>query len=405
MKGAGIVVTGIGAACLNAPDTPTLWQRLLDRDAGLKEGAHFDTAPFRCRRNTMADTARIRAVLTRRRPDIAQALPDQSSRALIHGLAAATEALAMTKALPRAMRVGLSIGTTSGSDFDRFCAGDSPGMDPALAMPHAVLFAMADSLSLTGPVSQISNACTSGAAAIVQGVGMLRAGRADAVLAGGVDQARPADFAGFNALRAMSPRDCRAFDAHRDGMIIGDGAALLLLETERSARARGANVLARLDGFGLTSDAYHSTRPQPEGLQRAIRQALAMSGSEAGAVGYVNCHGTGTPANDVVEAEAIAQVFDQPDDAPVISSTKTVTGHLLGTAAAIEAVITILALRHGLVPPMAHSDTPDPAIALPMALGRAVPLDRRSALSTTLGFGGSNACLMFTLPDTLEKVA
>lgn len=408
-----IVITGIGVACLNTIDTKALWQRLLDRDHGLKEDAHFDTAPFRCRRNTITDTATIEAELLRRRPDLSGVLADKPPRALVHGLTAATEALTMA-GLPISAadmvterpRIGLSIGTTSGSEFDRFCAAAEEGSDssinPAMAAPHAVARSLAMTLGLDEPVSQISNACTSSAAAIIHGIGMLISGRVDAVLTGGVDQVRPADFAGFNALRAMSPRACRAFDRDRDGMIIGDGAALLLLESETAARKRGAPILAILDGYGLTSDAFHATKPRPEGLQRAIQQCLAMSDQPRERIGYVNCHGTGTPINDVIEAQAIASVFDDQTTVPVISSTKTVTGHLLGTAAALEAVITILILRHGLVPQMAHSEIPDPAITLPLALGRSVAIQKRSALSTTLGFGGSNACLMFSLSESLK---
>lgn len=403
-----LVITGFGAACHLSPDTGALWARLVARHAGLKPEAPFDTAAFRARNNTITDPATVRATLAARAPELAARLPEDPPRGLVYGLAAATEALTMAGLAPGGAAlpdgIGLSLGTTSGSDFDRFAAG-APGIDPALASPDGVITALAAALGLNGPRAQISNACTSSAAAIVQGAAMILSGRAETVLVGGADHARPADFAGFNALRAMSPQACRAFDRDRDGMIIGDGAAILVLERAKTAARRGARVLARLEGFGLASDAHHATRPRPEGLAQAIRAALAMAARRPEDYGYVNCHGTGTPANDITEAEAITAVFGTGPGAPVLSSTKTVTGHLLGSAAALEAVITLLILRAGLIPEMAHSVTPDPDIALPLALGRSHPLGARCALSTTLGFGGSNACLAFALPDDFERAA
>ena len=402
-----IVITGIGAACHRAMDTGALWDRLAAAAPGWKPDAPFDTAPYRCRMNAITDPAEALAALAARAPWLAAAIPPGAPRSLPVGLAAAHEALTMAGLDPDEIRVGLSIGTTSGSGMDDFAAGIGPDRASpaaegiaAAASSDAVLAGLASALGLTGPRAQISNACTSAAAAIIHGAGMLMTGRAAAVLAGGVDHAREADFAGFNAIRAMSPQALRAFDRDRDGMMIGDGAAFLLMEREADAIARGAAILARLDGFGIATDAFHATRPQPDGMTRAVTAALrlAAGGADLGAVrdsvGYVNCHGTGTPANDATEAEALAQVFPDPATRPVLNSTKTTTGHLLGTAAAIEAVITVMILIRGTVPQMAGSETADPAIAFPLALGREVALpglDR--ALSTTLGFGGVNACI------------
>lgn len=399
-----IVITGFGAACHATPDTAALWHRLLARRAGLKPEAPFDTKGFRCRNNTITDPQTARRTLASRAPQLEARLAETPPPALVHGLLAAQEAMAMAGlAAGDTGQIGLALGTTSGSQFDAFCAGETA--NPAFACPDSVLRALARTLGIGGPQAQISNACTSSAAAIVHGIGMILSGRAETVLAGGADHARAADFAGFNALRAMSPSACRAFDQNRDGMIVGDGAALLVLETETAAARRGARVLARLEGFGLASDAHHATRPRPEGLVQAIRAALAMAARAPAEIGYVNCHGTGTPANDITEATALEQVFGPGPQAPALSSTKTVTGHLLGSAAALEAVITVLILRAGLVPQMAHSEIPDPGIALPLALGRSLPLTARCALSTTLGFGGSNACLAFALPDDFERAA
>lgn len=394
-----ICVTGIGVHCHEASDVPALWRRLVAGEAGLKEEAPFDLGAFRCRRNVIADPAEARRTLRERRPDLAQALSPSAPRSLAAGLLAAHEALA-TAGLPSraAAEIALVLGSTSGGAFDAFQEGRVPEEHAAEACPHANLAAIARAFGLTGPTAQIGNACTSSAAAIVHAAGMILSGRVDVALCGGVDHARRADFAGFNALRAMSGDCCRSFDVDRDGMIIGDGAALLVLEEETRALARGAQPLAYLDGFGLSADAFHATRARPDGLARAVGHALRMAESGPEAIGYVNCHGTGTPANDATEARALEAHF--PEGArPVLSSTKTVTGHLLGTAAALEAAITIMILRRGLVPEMPNSRVADPEIAFPLALGRPVDLaGAGAALSTTLGFGGSNACLAFSLP-------
>jgi len=392
-----ICITGIGAACHRAFGIDALWQRLLDRVAGLKQDAPFPVDHFRCKWNTICDPVDARRKLTARNPEMAELLPEEAPAGLVYGLIAAVEAIELAGlGQDSQRRFGLVLGTTSGGLFDRFSAGET--VDPTLSAPHSILSILARILRLSGPVAQISNACTSSAAAITHAAGMIIQGRAEIVLCGGADHARAADFAGFNALRAMSSTSCKPFDVDRDGMIIGDGAAILVLESEASALHRGANILAVLDGFGLSSDAFHSTRPRPEGLARAVRSALKMAGKGLDDIGYVNCHGTGTPHNDKTEIAALGHVFSGIDR-PVISSTKSTTGHLLGSAAALEAVIVILALSKGLVPQMAHTRHTDPEIGFDFPVGSHRHLKGQRALSTTLGFGGSNACLAFACYD------
>lgn len=399
-----LCITGLGAHCRAGPDVPALWRRLVAQESSLRQDAPFAVSDFRCRANAISDPREALAELRRRHPDLAAALSPSAPQSLCAGLLAAQEALACAGLDGAAAEaLALVIGTTSGSAFDAFQEERVPSEDAADACPHANLAAIARALRLTGPTAQISNACTSSAAAIVHAAGMILSGRVDAALCGGVDHARRADFAGFNALRAMSGDCCRAFDVDRDGMIIGDGGAFLVIEELSHALARGARPLACLDGFGLSADGFHATRARPEGLSRAVAEAFRMARAAAGAtpdaIAYVNCHGTGTPANDVTEARALEPHFPE-GSRPVLSSTKTATGHLLGTAAALEAVITILVMRHAFVPAMPNSRVADPEIAFPLALGRAVHLeDGACALSTTLGFGGSNACLAFSPYD------
>lgn len=405
-----VVVTGMGVRCHNVRSLRGLWERVLSAKSGLKSDAPFDTAKFRCNLNVITDPDTARADLAADWPAIAARLPERCPRGMIFGASAAAEALTQAD-LTGCGDIALSIGTTSGSDFDGFSSANSDGRPYEgplrYARPHGTLEGLAEIFGLSGPQAQISNACASSVGAIVHAIAMLRSGRARQVLAGGVDHAREADYAGFNALRAMSGTAIRAMDKDRDGMIIGDGAALLLLEFEDSARVRGAGILGRIEGFGLASDAFHATRPRPEGLAAAVRGALDMAVWDPTGPDYVNCHGTGTPANDVTEAAALRKSLGGRA-MPAMSSTKTVTGHLLGTAAAIEAILTILILRNGIAPRMPHSKVKDDAIDFPVAIGRTISLPKGGrALSTTLGFGGSSACLALSggFEGTPERTA
>lgn len=396
-----IAITGIGAVTHSAYGVDEVWNRLMGRLANLKADAPFDMDGMRSVQNTIVDPNWSRHFLSRRFPVTEFALPKDTSAGTVHGAGAAAEALAMAglDTAGAAGFIGLVLGTTSGGNFDAFVDGDTHNIEASVQ--HASLTTLATIFGISGPIAQISNACTSSAAAIIHAVGMLRQGRVERVLVGGADHARRADFAGFNALRAMSSTKCRAFDKDRDGMIIGDGAAMLVIETEASAKRRCAKVLAWIDGFGLSSDGEHPTRPSPDGLSRAISYALHSDAVERNQISYVNCHGTGTPHNDVTEAKALSEHFAS-DARPLLSSTKTTTGHLLGTAAALEAVITVMVLRQRQTPPMSHTETLDPAIEFPVALDNPHPVEGDYALSTTLGFGGANACLMFrrNVPET-----
>jgi 3-oxoacyl-(acyl-carrier-protein) synthase len=401
-----IVVTGIGVVTAAASHAAPFWDHLLAGEPHLTPPPTFSAEGFRSKRATIVDPEPVLARLHRRYPETAARLPAWAPACAGYGLLAALDALHDAGLCEAAWhRAGLSIGTTSGGAMDAFSAGCSDDAAPpsfADAAPaHSAMTAIARALGLQGPVGSISAACTSSAMSIVGAALRLRAGDAEVMLAGGCDQVRAADFGGFNALRAMAPDLCRAFDAGRRGMIMGDGAAFLVLETEAHARRRAARPLARLAGFGASSDAYHATAPHPHGLFRAMQAALKDAGLAADAVGYVNCHGTGTPANDKAEAEAMARLFGESGKLPLVSSTKTTTGHLLGTAGALEAAIAVLVLRHGLVPPMTTVTMPDPVVSLPLALGEPQPLaDRQVVMSNSLGFGGTNASLIFAAPAT-----
>ncbi len=265
-------------------------------------------------------------------------------------------------------------------------------------LPAAHAGRIARRLGTTGPTETVVAACSSGAVALGLAADLIAAGVVPLALAGGVDALTRICFMGFHALRLLDPGPCRPFARDRRGMSLGEGAAFAVLEDRAHARARGARPYAELAGFGLTTDAYHLTAPHPdaEGGVRAMVEALERAGVPATAVGYVNAHGTGTMQNDRAEAIALRKVFGP--ESVLVSATKSLIGHAMAAAGALEAVATVLALAHGLVPPTAHLDDPDPEIPFDCVPHTARPLRTEYALSNAFGFGGQNAVLLFRRP-------
>ncbi|GHE15884.1 hypothetical protein GCM10010339_91970 [Streptomyces alanosinicus] len=254
----------------------------------------------------------------------------------------------------------------------------------------------------TGPNLTLSTACAAGANAIGTGTGrmLLAAGAADIVLAGGTEATLTpyflTAFARMGALsRSSTPESAsRPFDAARDGFVMGEGAGVLVLETERHAQARGALVHAHLAGYAANADGFHVTAPDPSGagIRQAMRHALADADVVREDIGHINAHGTSTPLNDTIESKAISRIFTHD---PPVTSTKGVTGHTLGASGAIEAVYTVLALQHGVIPPTANLTTLDPECPVDVVHGRPRRTRVEAALSNSFGFGGQNAVLVF----------
>jgi 3-oxoacyl-[acyl-carrier-protein] synthase II len=320
-------------------------------------------------------------------------------------LFAAREAVDQARAPLEGPAAGVYFGSSTGGmlESERYFARLLAGVrhpartDMASQQINGPGDAVARALGVTGPVSTLSSACASGALAIGAALDALRAGEVDVALAGGSDSLCQITYSGFNALRAVDEVPCRPFREGRAGMSIGEGAAVLILERLHDARARGARPLAELCGAGASCDAGHMTAPDPEGAgaAAAIERALADASLPPVAIDFVNAHGTGTPLNDVAEFAALRRVFGERAAALPVTSTKGAVGHLLGSSGALEAVVTVL----GLVDQEVHA-TPgggriDPAIPVRLALD--VPLavpHARTALSTSLAFGGANAALV-----------
>ena len=254
---------------------------------------------------------------------------------------------------------------------------------------------LANRLGLYGPRETLVTACSSGAAALAVGADLVATGMADVVLAGGVDAITRICYLGFNALKLLDPEPCRPFDRERRGMSIGEGAGFLVLESADRARLRAARVYAELAGYGMTTDAHHVTSPDPEGhgMARAMIEALARSGLAAADVGYANAHGTATPQNDRVEARALRAVFGA--EGLLVSSTKSMIGHTMAAAGSLEAMATVLALVHDVIPPTAHLDSPDPEVAFDCVPHRARHVAVEHAISNSFGFGGQNVSILF----------
>ncbi len=257
---------------------------------------------------------------------------------------------------------------------------------------------VAFALGAQGPRSAPSTACSSGAVAIATALDWIRSGRVDLAIAGGTDALCRITWTGFHALRSLAPEPCRPFDLHRRGLSLGEGAALLVLESEAHARARGAVALAELAGAGLSCDAHHTTAPQPEGLgaAAAILNALRDAETTPDEIGYVNAHGTGTPQNDAAEASALARIFGE--DGPPVSSTKGIIGHLLGAAGAIEAAIAVSALVNGRLPATLGLEEPDPACVIRHVKRGGEIAAPRAVISNSFGFGGSNCSIVLRAP-------
>jgi 3-oxoacyl-[acyl-carrier-protein] synthase II len=378
-----------------------------------RNAAGFRTGERAFRKVTLFDTSRQR-VQQAAEVDLPAHLPetrlnprersrlDRASRML---LLAAAEAWAQA-GWTASENLPLVLGTTSGgmSEGEQYyrqalSTPRSHRKQPTRVMQYQAQLqaqTVGRALGFHGPITIIANACASGSNAIGHAFSMIQSGQAQRVLTGGYDALSQLVFAGFDSLQALSTTECRPFDAARNGLALGEGAALLALETLEHARQRDATILGELVGYGASTDCHHLTQPQPEGeaALQSMQAACASAVVEPEQVGYINAHGTGTPLNDSAEAAAINRWAGNAVKKVRVSSTKGSIGHLLGAAGSVEAVICLMTLREGWLPPMMRLETPDPACQFPLVT-RAEATTMDYALSNSFGFGGSNASLLF----------
>jgi 3-oxoacyl-[acyl-carrier-protein] synthase II len=386
------VITGLGLTTAVGGDTESCWTAIRNGRGGIGEV-------------TVADTG-LDAGLGGQSP-VPEA-PGQD-RCLTLAFAAAREAVRhsrLAEAGYAADRIGVVIGTSLGTARttetfrQQWLAGGWRHADSRLLLGfplHAIADAVAAEHGLTGPRSLLSNACAAGAVAIGYACELLWSGEADAILVGGVDPLAEQSFAGFGSLGALDPEACSPYSRSR-GLSLGEGAGFMVLEDAGTAGRRGVTAIAEVAGYGLSADAYHQTAPDPggDGAARAMAAALAAAGLDAADVGYINGHGTGTPANDKAEPKAIRHLFAVP---PPVSSTKSATGHTLGAAGTVEAVICALAIRDGVLPPTVNTG------GIPAPSGLDIVPDQARAqrvdvvLSNSFAFGGNNAALVLRRPD------
>lgn len=404
-----VVVTGIGLVSSLGVGTEPTWQGLCEGRSGIGPITHFDASQF---------AARIAGEVKGFDPLQFVEKKDVKKLDVFIQYALAASEFAVTAAALKvepafAARVGVFIASGIGgfSTIERehraLLEGGPRRISPFF-IPAAIINLAAGHVSIRfgarGPNSATCTACSASAHAIGDAFEIIRRGDADAMIAGGSEAAiTPMGVGGFAAMRALSTRNdepqraSRPFDKDRDGFVIGEGAGVLVLEELGFALRRGALILAELVGYGLTSDAFHITA-QPEdadGAVRCMQMALQKAGVAPDAVAYVNAHGTSTPINDPTETLAIKRCFGDHAYRLAVSSTKSMTGHLLGAAGGLEAGISVLALRHQVAPPTANLDHPDPACDLDYVPHTARPMAIEYALSNSFGFGGTNASLLF----------
>ncbi|MEB3329144.1 MAG: beta-ketoacyl-ACP synthase II [Candidatus Sericytochromatia bacterium] len=405
-----VVVTGMGAVTPLGTGLASYWNNLVAGRSGIGPITAFDARTLDCRiAGQVPDFDPLDWLDDRKE---ARRLARFSQFAIAASKQALSDAgLAVTSS--NAGRVGVSIGSGMGGlgaleeQFDvlrdRGPGRVSPFTVP-LMIPNMAAGNVAIAVGAQGPNTCPVTACASGSHAIGEAFEIIRRGDADALLAGGSEAViTPMGITAFAAARALSTRNdeparaSRPFDRQRDGFVMGEGAGVVLLEALPHALARGARIYAEVVGWGMTCDAHHMTAPPPDGagIVRAMRLALGRAGLAPEAVGYLNAHGTSTPLNDAIETQAVKEVFGPHASRLPVSSGKSMTGHLLGAAGGIEAIATVLAIYHSLMPPTINLEDPDPACDLDYVPNAARPGTVEVAMSNSMGFGGHNASLLF----------
>jgi len=396
-----VAITGIGLVTALGATREESWRRMLAGECGVRPTTVFDTAGYRSRVAAEVDMTAIdegSTPLQRRR----------RSRGDRIGVHAASEALADSGLLDTAVdrsRVGVFFGAGTADllrNEDFYRDWMTKGLDRARPsdawnhFPSTPVDVVAEAFGFEGPRGCIVAACSSSTIAIGRGVEAIRSGRADAVLAGGTDALSRLTYSGFNLLRLMDPVPCRPFDRSRAGMNIGEGAGILVLEDLERARRRGATIYAEVAGHSLACEAFHPTAPEPEGRPVAAVVSLALrdAGINPDEVQHINAHGTATPQNDAAEARGFRRVFGDRVDRIPVTSIKSMIGHCLGAAGAVEAAALALTIARGAIPPTIHHAETDGDCRIDVVANEAREQRVRCGVSTSLGFGGNDSAIV-----------
>ncbi|MDH0433900.1 beta-ketoacyl-ACP synthase II [Aeromonas caviae] len=405
-----VVVTGLGMLSPVGNTAESSWQALLNGQSGISPIDHFDASEF---------ATRFAGLVKDFDPEefgINRKEARKMDLFIQYGVAAGVQALEDSGLIineENAERVGVAIGSGIGGlglieqNHSSLINGGPRKLSPFF-VPSTIINMVSGHLSIMkgmqGPNIAVTTACTTGTHAIGMAGRMIAYGDADVMVAGGAEKAStPMGMGGFAAAKALSTRNdepqkaSRPWDKDRDGFVLGDGAGVLVLEEYEHAKARGAKIYAELVGFGMSGDAYHMTAPPSDGDggARAMKNAIKDAGIAPEQIGYINAHGTSTPLGDVAELRGMKKVFGDHASALMVSSTKSMTGHLLGAAGAIEAIITVLSLRDQMVPPTINLDKPDDECDLDLVPHVAKAGSFEYALSNSFGFGGTNGSLIF----------
>ena len=405
-----VAVTGVGLLSPLGNNVATAWRAVVNGDSGIRAITRFDAAEFSVRiggevRDFDA-AAHIPAKLVR-----------QTDVFVHYGLVAGMQAIAdagLSNNEPDAERIGVSIGSGIGGlsmieNVQDLYRKSGPRRISPFFVPGTIVNIISGHLSILnnflGPNMALVSACTTGAHNIGEGLRLIQHGDADVMICGGAEAAiTPLGLGSFASARALSAsfndapeKASRPFDSGRDGFVLSEGAGILVLEEYERARARGANIYCLLSGYGMSADGYHITAPLEDGrgAARSMTNAMNDAGVAADEVDYVNAHGTSTPLGDIAETRAIHLALNSAATSTAVSSTKSMTGHLLGAAGGVEAIFTVLAMRDGIMPPTINIDNPDPDCDLDYVPNTAREKSIRAALSNSFGFGGTNATLVF----------
>jgi len=396
-----VLITGLGAVTALAPNAAGTWNKLISGVCGISAIDLFDTSGYR---------VRIGAQVTNFKPPLLCVSSRQLrrlSRCDRFGLSATEEAFRDAKinlSAENRERIGICLGGGAGGVLlaEKYRRKIFQGQQakPSMLLPFATCSTadcIASAYNISGPRSTIATACSSSATAIGYAADIIRQGRADLMVTGGSESLCELTFGGFNAMRLLDNNPCKPFDRGRNGLSLGEGAAILILEESNRALMRKAEVYGELMGYAITGDAHHMTSPAPDGrgAASAMQKALERCNLKPAQVDYINAHGTGTLINDAAETNAIKKVFADHAYKIPVSSVKSMVGHCLGAAGALEAFATVLTVKHSVIPPTISYETSDPECDLDFVPNKARPQSVTYAMSNSFAFGGNNTTLVF----------